>query len=76
MAGAAEMWSVITINAAVSLKIASIFFALLAVWPAMRARKLADASAGDPDRNRRRLYLTSYFLTTVSILLLSAIGFV
>ena len=70
------MWSVVAIDTAVSLKIASVFFALLAVWPAMRARKLADASADDPDRNRRRLYLISYFLMTVSILLLSAIGFV
>jgi hypothetical protein len=74
--GAAEMWSDIAINAAVLLKIASVFFGFLAVWPAMRARSLVDASVEDPDRGRRRLYLTSYFLTTISILLFSAISLV
>jgi hypothetical protein len=70
------MWSDFAINTAMLLKIASVFFGFLAVWPAISARRLADASVEDPDRSRRRLYLVSYFLTTISIVLFSAIGFV
>jgi hypothetical protein len=66
----------IPLNTAVILKVGSVLFAVLAIWPAMRARSLPDGSGIDPDRRRRRHYLASYFLTTISVLLLAAIGFV
>jgi len=64
------------ISAAILLKAASVVFGLLALWPALRARHLPDRSASDPDRRRRVNYLASYVLTSVSILLFAAIGFV
>jgi hypothetical protein len=66
----------ISLSTAAILKAGSVLFALLAMWPAMRARTLPDGSENDPDRNRRRYYLVSYFLTTISVLFFAAIGFV
>lgn len=55
------------------LKLASVFFAVVAVWPSVSARNLSNDGVSSEDRRRRR-YLLSYALTSVSILLFCAIG--
>jgi hypothetical protein len=60
---------------AVVLKLAAIAFAVLGgVW-SLHAAKVPLIDGPDPDRRRRRHYIASYALTSVSMLLLASIGF-
>jgi hypothetical protein len=61
---------------AILLKTASIAFALLGGLWSLRARSLPSIDGHDPDRRRRLHYMGSYAMTSVSILLLAAIGFI
>lgn len=63
-------------DTAMMLKVASIAFAVLGGFWSLRARAVPLADGADPDRMRRMHYLGSYVMTSVSILLLAAIGFV
>lgn len=59
------------------LKITSVAFAVLGGVVSIRARTVPAAAAPcDADRNRRRWYLASYALTSISMLLFAAIGFI
>jgi hypothetical protein len=61
---------------AIILKAASISFGILGGVASLYARSAAPCSLEDPDRLKRRWYLASYGLTSLSILLFAAIGFV
>jgi hypothetical protein len=60
----------------VVLKIASVSLAILGAAVSFYARSVPLAQQDDPDRMKRRWYLVSYGLTSASILLFAAIGFV
>ena len=53
-----------------------IAFAVLGGLWSLRARTVRRVDGPDPDRLRRLHYLGSYAMTSVSMLLLAAIGFV
>ena len=63
-------------DTAMSLKVASVTFAVLGGLWSLRAQSVLRIDGPDPDRLRRLHYLGSYAMTSVSILLLAAIGFV
>jgi hypothetical protein len=63
-------------DTAIILKMASIAFAVLGGLWSLRARSVLCVDGPDPERLRRLHYLGSYAMTSVSILLLAAIGFV
>ena len=60
----------------VLLKTASVGFAILGGVVSLRARSVPAAGPDDSDRYKRRWYLASYALTSVSILFFAAAGFV
>lgn len=61
---------------AIILKIVSVSFGLLGGGASIYARQAPVSVAEDPDRIKRRWYLASYALTSVSIFVFAAIGFV
>jgi hypothetical protein len=63
-------------DTAMLLKVASIAFAVLGGLWSLRARSVLRVDGPDPDRMRRLHYMGSYAMTSVSILLLAAIGFI
>lgn len=60
----------------IALKIAAVVFAVAGGLWSLRAGRMPLVDGPDPDRNRRRHYVGSYVLTSISMLLLASIGFV
>jgi len=59
----------------VILKLVSVSLALLGGGASVYARSLSPHGAEDPDRIKRGWYLVSYALTSASIIVFAAIGF-